>query len=66
MRKHHNLLPLDGGGFTLLNFAVGEPCEAGIQQGKGGGDEIISILTFYCFPLPVIPSRQGRGKEFFG
>jgi len=24
--------------FTLLNFEFGEPCEAGIQQGKGGGE----------------------------
>ena len=51
----NNSLPLDGGGFTQLNFAFGEPCVAGIQQGKGGGA-----------PLPFIPSRQGRGQLVAG
>jgi hypothetical protein len=35
-------------------------------EDEGGGDEIISILNFSYFPLPFIPSRQGRGKEVSG
>ena len=37
-RSGLRLRRLKGGGFTLLNFAFGEPCEAGIQQGKGEGE----------------------------
>jgi hypothetical protein len=40
VRKLPKFLPLDGGGFTLLHFADGEPRIAGVQQGKGGGDKI--------------------------
>jgi hypothetical protein len=29
---------------------------------QGDGTEIIGVLTIYCFPLPSIPSRQGRGR----
>jgi hypothetical protein len=37
-----------------LNFASGEPCEAGIQQGRGGGD-----------PPPLYPLPPGEGKGCF-
>jgi hypothetical protein len=31
-------------------------------EDKGGGDKIIGNLTVCYFPLPFIPSRQGRGN----
>ncbi|MDH3929363.1 MAG: hypothetical protein OEV22_15615, partial [Deltaproteobacteria bacterium] len=45
IRKYNNLLPL---------VEDPEPV-AGTGEDKGGGDEIIGILTTYCFPLPVQP-----------
>jgi hypothetical protein len=35
-----------------LNFASGEPCEAGIQQGKDGGEKLLYFQFLILFPLP--------------
>src|SRR3989339_279726 len=36
-----------------------------LMIGGQGGGEIMSIYRPLIFPLPLIPSHQGRGKRFF-
>ena len=33
-------------------------------EGKGGGEKLKVHSATYQFPLPFIPSRQGRGRVF--
>ena len=46
----------NGGWLALLNSAYGGPCEAGIQQGKGGGDRTYRVRPHHFSAL----DKQGH------